>query len=55
MAAILDQLNATLDSATANTTGDDLAVIQHQYRNIWPAAIALQERVQANYDRDPER
>lgn len=49
MAAILDQLNATLNSATANTTGDDLAVIQHQYRNIWPAALALNERVQASH------
>lgn len=52
MAAILDQLNATLDSAKANTTGDDLLVIQHQYRIIWPAALALNERVQASHATD---
>lgn len=49
MAAILDQLNAILHSAKLNVTGDDLAVIQHQYRNIWPDALALNDRVQASH------
>lgn len=49
MAAIMDQLNAILDSAAANVAGDDLVVIRHQYRNIWPDALALNERVQASH------
>ena len=49
MAAILDQLNQTLASAKASLAGDDLVVIQHQYRNIWPTALALNERVQASH------
>jgi ParB/RepB/Spo0J family partition protein len=53
MAAILDQLNAILDNANATLAGDDLAVIQHQYRNIWPAALALNERVQASHTEEP--
>lgn len=52
MAAIMDQLNATLDIAAANCTGDDLVVIRHQYQNIWPAALALNERVQASHAAD---
>lgn len=52
MAAILDQLNATFESAKANVTGDDLVVIRHQYQNIWPAALALNERVQASHAAD---
>lgn len=52
MAAIMDQLNATLDIAAANCTGDDLVVIRHQYQNIWPNAIALNERVQASHATD---
>lgn len=52
MAAILDQLNQTLASAKASLTGNDLVVIQHQYRNIWPAALALNERVQASHAAD---
>jgi ParB/RepB/Spo0J family partition protein len=53
MAAIMDQINAILDSATANTTGDDLVVLQQLYRNIWPAALALNERVQASRTEEP--
>jgi ParB/RepB/Spo0J family partition protein len=49
MAAIMDQLNATLDSAKASVAGDDQVVLLHQYRNIWPDAIALNERVQASH------
>ena len=43
----------TIDSATAHATGDDLAVIQHLYRNIWTAALALNERVQASRTEEP--
>lgn len=52
MTAIMDQINIILDSATVNTTGDDLAVIKHQYRNIWANALALNERVQASHATD---
>lgn len=41
-----------LDTAGANVAGDDLVAIQHQYRNIWPAALALNERVQASHSQE---
>ncbi len=49
MAQIMAQLDQLSGTAMHQTTGDDQAVLLHQYRNIWPSAIALNDRVQRSH------